>query len=78
MKEFVYKLILYREKKLKLLPIQCSPISQNSPVCLSKKSNAYMKMSVKHWCNDTDTEKLNYLEKNAYQCHSFHHKPHGR
>lgn len=76
MKNFVDKLTLDREKKLKLLPSQCSPIPQNSPVCLSK-NNTCVKMSMTHWFNDTDTGKLNYLEKNVYQCHSVHHNPHG-
>ena len=29
----------------------------DSPVCLSGKSNIYMKMSVEHWWNDTDRGK---------------------
>jgi len=77
MKNFVYKLTLDREEELKLLPSQCSPIPQNSPVCLSKKSNMYMKLSMTHWFNDTDTRNVNYLEKKVYQCHSVHHNPHG-
>lgn len=80
MKNFIYKLKLTLgrgKKKLKLLPCQYSPIPQNSSVCLSKKSHVYLKMSMKHWFNDTDTEKLNYLEKNVFQFHSVHHNPHG-
>lgn len=78
MKNFVFKLTPDRgRKKLKLLRSQCSPIPRNSPVYLSKKTNMYMKLSMKHWFNDTDTGKLIYLVKNLYKCHSFHHNPHG-
>jgi hypothetical protein len=38
--------------------------SQDSPVCLSGKSNMYMKTSMEHWWNDIERGKLKYREKN--------------
>ena len=32
-----------------------------------------MKMSVKHWCNDTDKRKPKSSEINLSQCHFVHH-----
>jgi hypothetical protein len=31
-------------------------------------------MSMEHWYNDNEKEKLRYLEKNLSQCHFFHKK----
>jgi hypothetical protein len=30
-------------------------------------------MNIEHWCNNTDREKLNYLERNVSQYHFAHH-----
>jgi len=41
--------------------------SQASPICLSAKSNRWMKMSMEHWWNDTDRGKQKYWERNPSQ-----------
>jgi hypothetical protein len=45
--------------------------SQASPVSPSGKSKMLIKMSMEHWCKDTDSAKPKY---NVPYCHSFHHK----
>jgi hypothetical protein len=44
--------------------------------CPTDTSSIKMKMSVGHWWNYTDKGKLNYSEKNLFQCHFVCHKYH--
>lgn len=43
--------------------------SQASPICLSGKSSNKVKMSMDHWCTNSDGEKLRSSEKILVQCH---------
>jgi hypothetical protein len=49
---------------------------QASPVCPSGNSDVYMKISIEHWCDDTDRGTRKYWERSLSQCHFDQYKFH--
>ena len=45
-----------------------------SIICLSCKSNNYVRMSVEQWCSDTDGEEQSAWRRNQWQLHFIYHK----